>query len=303
MKIRVFLISIILLITNFFSVPVKADSQPVVAIIDTGFNTALPFFKDKVVAEYCFVEYSTCPNGKTSMDGVGAASINFKTTNLTTNHGTQLASVISKVNPSVKFVLIRIVGYFPNGNPYLYTNGAVKASLDWILENQTKYAISVVNIAQGKIFANCGVPTGTAEVVAKLKSLNVAIIGATGNNSNKTAINSIACLPDVISIGATDNPGQAFTGQAYDPNVTPTIARYSNGSAPTFYANGRWYVTNVDGTTKFIVGTSTATASVVGWWTLNYKGSIPETIKFLQSNSKIATDGTLSGPYIFIPQS
>ena len=134
---RVILVIIALLGVSI--TPVQADGPQTVAIIDTGFNTAL--FPNKVVAEYCVVEYTACPNGQTTMEGAGAATINFKTTNATTNHGTQMASVVTKVNPNAKLVLIRIVGYFPNGNPYLYTNGAVKLALDWIVANQGKYNI------------------------------------------------------------------------------------------------------------------------------------------------------------------
>ena len=281
------------------AIPANAGSNEVIAIIDTGFNTSL--FKDKVIAEYCVVEYTTCPNGQTTMDGAGAATINFKTTNNTTNHGTQMLSVINKVNPSAKFVLVRIVAYLPNGTPYLYTNGAVKSALDWVAANQSKYGITVVNVSQGKIFANCGVPAGTAETIALLKSKNVAVIASAGNDSNKTAMNSISCLPDVISVGATDNPGPAFSGLAYDQNAAPTIAKYSNGSKPSFYANGRWYVINIDGSTKFTVGTSVAAASVSALWSLKNNGSWADTYKNLLQNAKLATDSQLSGPYIVIP--
>ena len=279
--------------------PAKADVPASIAIIDTGFNAAL--YPNNVVAEACFVEYFTCPNGKTSMEGAGASAIpNLKSDSL--NHGTQMASVVNSVNPTAKLVLIRIVGVTGGGLQSIYTNKAVKMALDWVSANRVKYNISVVSVSQGAIFANCGVPDGTAAVVASLKSFNVPVIAATGNNSNRTAINSIACLPDVVSVGATDNPDPGISGKPYDKNAKPYIARYSNGdSTVDFYLNGRWYVTNYNGTVKFMAGTSNATASLSAWWLLNRKDSFDSTYTWLVSSSIPASNDWLSGKYIALP--
>lgn len=279
--------------------PAKADAAPSVAIIDVGFNSTL--FSKAVVAEACFVETFSCPNGKTFMEGPGASAFSaIKSDSL--NHGTQMASVVRVVNPNANLVLIRIAGTTDSGLQSLYTNRAVKMALDWVVANRTKYNISVVSVSQGAVFANCAVPEGTAAVVATLKSFNVPVVAATGNNSNRTAINSIACLPDVVSVGATDNPDPGITGKAYDKNAKPYIARYSNGnSSVDFYLNGRWYVTNYNGTTKFMVGTSTATASLSAWWLLNNKGSFDSTYSWLVSTSTTASNEWLSGRYIVLP--
>ena len=277
--------------------PAHADVQPSIAVIDTGFNTSL--FGSSVVAEACFVEYFTCPNGKQSMEGTGAAVLpTFTSTTL--DHGTQMISIIKKVNPSANLVLVRIVGVSPTGLQGLYTNKAVKMGLDWVIANRTKYNIQVVNVSQGAVLAGCQVPAGTAEDVAALKAVNVPVIAATGNVSNRTAINSIACLPDVVSVGATDNPDPGTTGKAYDPTAKPYIARYSNGNSTVdFYLNGRWYVTNYNGTTKFMVGTSNATASLSAWWLLNKKETFDATYSSFVTTT--ASNDWLTGRYIAIP--
>lgn len=290
------LLAVILLIAST-TVPAHADPAPTIAVIDMGFNTSL--YSDSVVAEACFVEFSTCPNGKTSMEGTGASTLPFFTST-TLNHGTQMISVIKSVNPSAKLVLIRIVGVTTSGLQLLYTNKAVKMGLDWVVANRAKYNISVVNVSQGGIFSNCAVPAGTADVVSQLKANNVPVIAATGNNSNRTAINSIACLPDVVSVGATDNPDPGITGKAYDKNAKPYIARYSNGD-PTvdFYLNGRWYVKNYDGSTKFMTGTSNATASLSAWWLLNRKDTFDATYSSFPTVP--ASNEWLTGKYIALP--
>lgn len=269
-------------------VPAQADTAPAIAVIDTGTNTAL--FKDSIVAEYCVVEYSTCPNGQKTMDGAGAANLP-PTTYTQFDHGSQMISIMLKVNPNAKIVPIRIVGMNANGSPTIYTNKAVKMALDWVVVNAAKYNIKVVNVSQGAIFANCAVPAGTAENVATLKAQGVAVVAATGNASNRTAMDSIACLPDIISVGATDNPDSGTKGIAWDPKAKPYIARYSNGNAQTsYYTNGRWYVTNNNGSIKFMVGTSNASASMSALWLTNRN---PETT--------IASNEWLTGKYVFIP--
>jgi hypothetical protein len=163
-------------------------------------------------------------------------------------------------------------------------------ALDWVALNQVKYNIQVVNVSQGGIFAGCRVPAGTTEVVAALKAKGVAVVAATGNASNRTAMDSIACLPDVISVGATDNPDSGSSGKAWSPTAKPYIARYSNGNAQTsYYTNARWYVTNNNGTTKFMVGTSNASAALAAL--------------FLTNRNPVTTTASnewLTGKYVFI---
>ena len=276
-----------------------ADVPPSVAIIDSGINTAL--FSNSIVDEVCILEYSPCPNGKSFMDGTGAANTGLQTS-MTLIHGNEMASIITKVNPSIKIIPIRIVGITALGNPYLYSNNAVKMGLDWVLANHVKYNIEAVNVSQGKIFAGCGLPAGAQADIDALKAANVAVIAATGNDSNRTAEMSIACAPGVIAIGATDNPDPGVSGKSYDPTAKPYIARYSNGDAATdFYLNGRWYAQEPNGKQKFTVGTSVATAAFTGWYTLNYKGSIASTYQYLVGTATTASNEWLSGRYLFVP--
>ena len=280
-----------------------ADTPPVVApsvaIIDSGLNTAL--FAGAIVDEVCILEYSLCPNGKNLMDGVGAANTGVQT-NMTLTHGNEMASIITKVNPAIKIIPIRIVGITTAGNPYIYSNTAVKQGLDWVLANRVKYNIQAVNVSQGKIFAGCTLPAGTQADIDALRAANVAVIAATGNDSNRTSMMSIACAPGVISIGATDNPDPGSSGKSYDPTAKPYIARYSNGNASTsFYLNARWYTLQPNGKQKFMVGTSNATAAFTGWWTLNYKGSIVATYQYLVGTATVASNDWLTGKYLFVP--
>jgi hypothetical protein len=154
-------------------VPAHADIAPSIAVIDTGTNTSL--FKDNIVAEYCVIEFALCPNGKPTMEGAGAANLP-PTKHTAFDHCSQMMSVVLKVAPTAKVIPIRILGMSANGSPTLYTNQSVKMALDWVLLNQAKYNIQVVNVSQGGIFAGCRVPAGTTEVVAALKAKGVAVV-------------------------------------------------------------------------------------------------------------------------------
>lgn len=275
--------------------PVQANQKPTIAVVDVGANTSL---FSNIVAEVCIVEMLTCPNGKLFMEGTGAANTGVPK-NRALDHGTNMLSIINNVNPNVNLIPIRIVATTPAGNPGLYTNGSVKLALDWVAANRVKYNIVAVSVSQGRIFAGCGVPTGTAEVVAALKANNVPVIAASGNNTDWNNMMSIACLPEVISVGATDNPDPGVNGIAYCVSCEPSIARYSNGN-PVLYTNGRWYVTQGNGTIKFTVGTSNATAAMAGWWVLNYKGSYADTLSFLLSTSSVAKNAERTGKYVRI---
>jgi hypothetical protein len=279
------IVSTIVTLSVITGVSAHAAPAPAIAVIDTGTNQ----FKNNIVAEYCVLEYTYCPNGKSTMEGTGAAALPT-TTYTQFDHGSQMISIILKVNPTANIIPIRIMGMNPNGSPTLYTNKSVKLALDWIVANQDKYNIQVVNISQGAIFAGCAVPSGTAEDVATLKAKGVAVVAATGNANNRTAMDSIACLPDVISVGATDNPDPGSSGKAWDPTAKPYIARYSNGNTATsYYTNARWYVTNNNGTTKFMVGTSNASAALASFFLTNRNPT-----------TTTASNEWLTGKYVFI---
>jgi hypothetical protein len=298
MKKTALLIGAILLSSLFVTSPTQAAAEPSIALIDVGFNTEV--FKNNIIYEVCTVEYTVCSNKKTFMEGPGSASIG-PSKNSAASHGTQMLSIIVKVNPEAKVIPIRITGLTDAGNPYIYSLNSVKSSLDWVIANRIKFNISVVSLAQGKIFADCKMPAGMAEDLAILKANNVQVVVAAGNDSNRTTMMAPACSPDVISVGATDNPASK-AGVTWDKKANPYIARYSNGSNSTsVYANARWTVTNLDGTTKFMVGTSNAEASVASWILLHKGTDWNSTYQNLMAAAKVtASNEWLSGKFLYI---
>ena len=292
------IIALVVLFAGFS--PASAETPPTIVVIDNGVNSSL--FKDNIAYEVCLVSSFKCPNGKTIMEGAGAANLSA-TKHKDFNHGTQMVSLVLKANPTAKVIPIRIVGMAPNGNPGFYSMDDVQNALNWVVANRIKYNIAVVSLAQGAIFAKCRVPEGMAQNIAILKAANVPVVTAVGNNGNRTNVFAAACLTDTVSIGATDNPDPGSSGKAYDPTAKPYIARYSNGAQgqTDFFLNARWYATMLDGSTKFTVGTSNATAVMAGWWLLNRKESFDATFNALMATTIETKNEFQTGRYIVIP--
>ena len=278
---------------------VSADTPPSIAVIDVGTNSSL--FTNAIATEVCIISSYKCPNGKLFMEGPGAANISV-TTNKEINHGTQMLSVVTMVNPRAKVIPIRIAGINPNGILGFYSLDDVKAALDWVITNRVKYNIAVVSLSQGRIFANCKVPTDMAAQIATLKASQVPVITAAGNNANRTTVMAPACLTDTVAVGATDNPFPGVQPIAYDVKAVPYIARYSNGAQgqTDFFLNARWYTLQLNGTKRFTVGTSNAAAALSGYWLLNRKATFDETFASILATTTQIKNEFQSGPFITI---
>jgi hypothetical protein len=287
---------VIVLLLAGLSAPAQANT-PTVAIIDVGFNTSL--FPNKVVAEVCIVSVAACPNGTRFQEGAGAATVASNSLPAFA-HGTNMLSILTSVNPDAKVVLIRILGLNTNGKAGGYTIDDVTAALTWVVNNYSRLNIRAVSISQGKVNGACRAVPLLVNNVKTLTAANVAVIASTGNEKNRTNMAVPACIDEVISVGATDNPEIKNTGKGWDVSATPTIALYSNGNASTdFYTNGRFFYTAMDGTRQFSVGTSNATAAFAGMWMKNLRSTIAETYALFSTTT--TSNQWLTGRYVLIP--
>ena len=125
---RIFLcLSLVLTSLNFIGMPAQAAGEPTIAISDSGVNNSL--FANNIAYEVCLINLPRCPNQKTSMEGPGAANL-APTNDKMLNHGTQMASIVTAVNPSAKIIPIRIVGMTPKGIAGLYNLDDVQNALN-----------------------------------------------------------------------------------------------------------------------------------------------------------------------------
>lgn len=287
------LLALVLLLVGV-SFPAQANT-PTVAIIDVGFNTSL--LSNNVAYEVCIVSVAACPNGTKFQEGTGAATVSANSL-AAFAHGTTMLSILTTVNPDAKVVLIRVLGLQPNGRAGAYTIDDITKALGWVVNNASRLNIKAVSISQGRVNAPCRATSELTGAISSLKKQEVAVIASTGNEKNRTNIAVPACIDDVISVGATDNPASSG-GAAWDKSATPTIALYSNGNASTdFYTNGRFFHTAMNGSRQFAVGTSNATAAFAGWWMKNLKPTINETYAGIATTT--TSNQWLTGRYVLI---
>ena len=204
--------------------------QPSLAIIDTALDTSLPIFAGKVAYEVCILEWKTCPNSESFMEGPGSASmpLSFMATR-DFNHGTQMTSIAVSANPNMKIVFIRIIGNTSTGSRQLAGPRSVENALKWIIDNQSKYNIQAVAMSQGHHNllpkANyCPLSAKIQNQLTTLLSLNVPFFTATGNVRDYKQIDWPACLPEAVAVAATDQQNEIAMYSNVDPNLTDFFA-------------------------------------------------------------------------------
>ena len=250
-KILITLLSISLLI------PISAKAAdtvpPTVAILDTAINTSLPIFKDKIIYEACVIEWNSCPNGKSFMEGPGAAVMQSPYIDKNGfDHGTQMASAAILSNPNIKIVFVRIIGSTMGGVRQLVSETGLVNALNWVNTNKDKFNIQAVAMSQGNPYYMsgvnyCPVLTNFNTAIKTLLNNNIPTFVPAGNESNYTKINWPACVPDTVSIGSIDNTNGMALYSNYDANLLD------------FVAMGTMLLTSPNGTVSNKVGTSAAT--------------------------------------------
>ena len=238
----------------------KTAQIPTIAILDTAIDTSLPMFKNNVVYEVCVVEWSSCPNGMSVMEGPGSATL--KPEWLSRNgfdHGTQMTSLAVQTNANVNIVFIKIIGTNLNGLRQASGEATVYNALEWVIQNKERFNIQAVSMSQGhhNLVAGkdyCPKTPTTESKIDTLKSMNVGVFFPTGNTRDYSRIDWPACIPSAIAVGAT-MPAQ-------------TVAIYSNHDPllTDFFAQGTIQATTVGGNKINVAGTSASTVIAATSW-------------------------------------
>lgn len=242
----------------------RTDSKPAVAILDTAIDTSLPAFQGKIIQEVCILEWTTCPNGQSFMEGPGAASMPAAL--ITRNgfdHGTFMTSVFVKNNPNVNVVFIKIIGNTSLGLRQNAGEAAVYNALNWVRDNAAKYNIQAVTMSQG--MHNLG-PAGTdycpktpttQNSLKSLIAMGIPTFFPSGNGRDYLRLDWPACLDESISVGYVDQQNE--------------ISVNSNNDAAKldFFARGFFTIEGPGNVLKNISGSSSA-IQVAGaqWFTL-----------------------------------
>jgi subtilisin family serine protease len=270
-----------------------------VAVIDTGVDANHPFLAGKVVAEACFSttlnpgqltgSTTACPNGSDIQIGAGAARP-YATNIAGREHGTHVAGIAAGGNPGIAFtgvapdanlIAIQAFSIFKNLNcggkqcAFLYLSDGI-AALEHVYSLRNTFNIASVNMSfgGGAFSSPCnGEPLKLP--VDLLRSVQIASISSSGNESSSFALSSPACISSVVSVGSTTK--------------SDTVSSFSNSASfLDLLAPGGSIQSSVPGTGYSVFsGTSMASPHVAGAWAV-MKGQIPtRTINQILENFKL----------------
>jgi hypothetical protein len=238
----------------------RLDSIPAVAILDTAIDTSLPAFQGKIVQEVCILEWTTCPNGQSFMEGKGAASM---PANLITqsgfDHGTFMTSVFLATNPNVNVVFIKIIGNTSTGLRQNAGEASVYNALNWVKANALKYNIQAVTMSQGMHNLGSGVdycpktPT-TQQSIKDLIAIGIPTFFPSGNGRDYARIDWPACLDESISVGYVDQQNEISTSSNNDT------------AKLDFFAPGFFTIAGPGNISKNISGSSSAIQVAGAQW-------------------------------------
>lgn len=279
---------IVALVAVLFSVvsPVQAnaDIAPSVVVVDYLFDSKSPEFSSKVVAKQCFTADKS-PCVEPTFDQVyknGDSAL----------HGTLMATTVAKVNPNANIILITIAKVSSKGVLQAPATGQFNTImtdvLKWVAQNKATYNIASVSTSMSlepnKAGTSCSSSPLTSPV-ATLTSSNIGVFFSAGNTGNASAVKYPACIPGVLSIGATNASETLKTGV-----VNPISLASSATGKVDFYALGSWALPqrNISGQT------SPATAAIASYWAKNYKGTYSLTYDFLKSKATVASNQNVS---------
>jgi hypothetical protein len=241
-------------------------AQKSLVIIDSGINTDLPWAKNAVVDEACFVEFHRCPNGFSQMIGTGASKMTpAMTTSGSLSHGTQMASVAVAVDPNVKIVSIRITGMTPKGVPTPYSGKAISWALDYVEANKARLNVGAVSISLGNSYraTACPIVGNLQKQITNLMASGVPVAIAVGNGGS-TKIDYPACIPQAIAIGATED---RYAMKEVAGWVYPIMAISNHNSEVDYFVNGKYTVSDLSDNKKVSFGTSNSTVAFATYLT------------------------------------
>jgi hypothetical protein len=289
-------ITAILTITSINMVKANEPKPATVAILDTALNSNLPVFKDKIVHEVCILDWNSCANGSSFMEGPGAASMPLNQMSRNGfDHGTKMAHASILTNPNIKIVFVRIIGANSAGVRQTANETTFVNALNWVNSNKDKFNIQAVAISQGHHnlmpMANyCPTTPNTSTAITNLSNSGVPVFLAAGNNRDLSKVSWPSCIQQAVTVSAssvTDGPA-LYTN--YDAKVTDMFAL---GRLKLINSDG--YFFNEDGTS---VSTQVAAAVYVGLKSKLNTYTKDQVIDFMKSKSYPVVSRTIKGQII-----
>lgn len=180
-------------------------------------------------------------------------------------HGLPVSEIVRTVAPDAVVLTFDVASEWDEREKRcLFTN--VEEGLRWAVRIAAEQNVRVVNLSFGgdALPRSCSGTGGGEHEIKRLFRLGVAIAGAAGNDGLSAAISTPACLPEVISVGATyDASGQLLDSEiCSEVSTVDWLTCYSN-RAPSLDLVAPGTVISTSSDPDF-GGTSAATPLVAG---------------------------------------
>src|SRR6059058_6143297 len=250
----------------------------VVALIDTGVDSAHQFLAGKVVEEACYSTTSAqrsstlCPNGTDEQIGPGAGVYcplelegcwhGTHVAGIATGNGTPSGLPIWGVGRGASIMSVQVFsrfdGFFDCGGapPCIgaYTSD-ILAALERVYALRTTNPFAAVNMSLGGgLFDSTCDDQPYKPFIDNLRAAGIATVVASGNNGAIDQLSAPACVSTAVSVGATTKDDQV----AYFSNVAPFLSLFAPGvSITSSFAGGGFAIAS---------GTSMAAPHVAGTW-------------------------------------
>ena len=234
-----------------------------VVVIDTGVDKSHSFLKtgntQKVISEACYSGGGYNPSIFREVDRLCPG--NFEVTTATgsgvhcsrysgCDHGTHVAGIAAGdganfggVARAGNIIAIQVftglndvLGFNPCGGPFscitAYSSDIIKAlERVYALRNTHKIAAVNMSLGFGQFSTECpSVNRTMSSIINLLKQAGIATVVSSGNSGYSSSIGFPACLPNAISVGATENSTGKFDQRASYSNVSSQLDLYAPGS-------------------------------------------------------------------------
>ena len=250
----------------------------VVALIDTGVDSAHSFLAGKVVEEACYSTTAAgrsttlCPDGTDEQTGLGAGVYcpllsagcwhGTHVAGIAAGNGTPAGQSIWGVGRGASIMSIQVFSRFDGssdcgGSPPCigaYTSD-ILAALERVYALRTTRTFAAVNMSLGG-----GLSSSTCDdqpfkpFIDNLRAAGIATVVASGNNGAVDQLSAPACVSTAVSVAATTKDDQV----AYFSNVAPFLSLFAPGDSITSsYPGGAFVIAS---------GTSMAAPHVTGAW-------------------------------------
>ncbi|MDX2004295.1 MAG: S8 family serine peptidase [Meiothermus sp.] len=243
-------------------------SYGMVAVIDTGIDTAHPMFQGRLADATLWKDFVDGDNNPQEVAGTHFG------------HGTAVAGIIAQVVPRAKILPIRVLGSNGVGNV-----ANVISAIQWAADN----GAWVINLSLGATTNVAALRT----MVEYATSRNIYVVASSGNTGNTNIT-----FPAALATSATNNQFLISVGSV---NSSGTRSSFStSGSSLEFMAPGEQIYSAYPGNrVGFFTGTSFAAPLISGILSMGVADSLDDSVILgLQSylvNSTTPVSGSLYG--------